>query len=1851
MMRAIKALAAAMMLGLAAMPAGAQDDPAEGPASPIPERRIDLMPDTDLPGGDLGPVFDTTLQACIQTCLGQDECRALTYNASSRACFPKGDGAGAPVPFASALSGRVIRTPPELAARAQARMADAGFLSQSDVDEARNRAGAIAAFYPPTEESEPAVAAPRAESQGDRETAIHMTGILTAQRDRAGDWTNLARLVLAGIQGSDGAAARSAGFLAINGYLRAEDDATAARALALLADSHERTGRGQDGLAALRLANRLSPDDQGIGKALETAQERHGMRVTDSQLDTDATTPRFCASMSRALDTGVDYADFLRLPSRDMTVTAEGRLLCIGGLAFGQELELTLRAGLPAADGETLARDVTLRSYIRDRDPVVRFAGRAYVLPSGGDQGLTVTTVNADQLDLTLLRLSDRNLLRVMAEGMFATPLDSWQARYFNDGMATGIWSGTADISRPAGQDGRNQELTTRLPVTQAGPLDPGIYILQASVAGQDAREQGVAAQWFVISDFGISSFAGNDGLGVVVRSLATTQAVAGVEVALVSRANEVLARAETDDQGVARFAPGLSMGTGASAPALITVTRWQGEGAGRQPQDMAFLSLTDPEFDLSDRGVEGQPPAPPIDIFATTDRGAYRVGETVNATILARDATVQALDELPLTALMIRPDGVEQARMAARYAGAGGYTVEWALPANAPRGTWRMDIRAEADGPTLASARVLVEDFLPERIDFTPLLQIEGPNGDVQDDDGQDDASPAAAGQPARITLDARWLFGAPAADLPVEAAIWTAPRRTLDGFAGYRFGPHDAAAQPFARSLGGGRTDEQGRFATAITLPQADETDQRPFDARVVVNVREGAGRPVERSVSRLVMPDRPVIGIRPLAEDDTVPEGSDALFDLIAPGPDLQPVALDANWVLNRIDTRYEWYSIHGSWNWETITERRRLDGGQIRLGDTPARLAARVDWGSYELVVEGPDGQASSVRFYAGWGVAQSGTDTPDRLKVALDKPAYRSGDTARLSVEALAEGTGIVSVLSGHVVSQQIVPLSQGDNAIELPVTDEWGAGVYVTVSALRPLDGIQPGDRLPARAIGLVHAAVDPGPRALQASLEVPAEIRPRQQVPVTLRVEGAQPGQTVHATIAAVDQGILNLTGFAPPDPSQHYFGQRRLGVGLRDLYGRLILPSGAPDGALRQGGDAQSVSPEAPPPTERLMSWFSGPLTLGPDGTAQIDLQVPDFNGEIRVMAVTWTEDAIGQADATILSRDPVVMTVTAPAILAPGDHAEIGLRLTHAAGPGGEVALALAQTGGQGAVDAALPQDSLTLDQGAQAQLSLPVTAGQQQGLVEMRLTLTTPGGEDLTKDIALLVALNEPPIQRQDRLTIAPGSSLALPASLTRGMAPGAQLSMAVGNYGRLDVAGALARLQRYPYGCTEQMTSVALPLLYLPRLSMIEGVDQNNPNPSSVDEAIARILTRQSASGGFGLWYASSGDMWLDAYVTDFLSRARVMGHEVPDTAFRRAIDNLRNQVNYATDPRAASDQENAALAYAVAVLARERAAAIGDLRYYADTAADAFKTPMSAANLGAALAAYGDQARADRMFGQADESLQGDAPEPRRWRSDYGTRLRDMTALLALAAESQTQAIDLQRLTTDIAERTARQQENGTYRSTQELVWSVLAAESLSRTPGGVTVDGQAPESPVVSLSEDAALANPGPAPVEVTITATGQPLQAPAPGGNGYAITREYYALDGQPIDPAQVELGTRMVAVLTVRPASSEGGRLVVTDPLPAGFEIDNPNLLQAGDIASIDWLESVDRTEMAEFRADRFAAALVWNSRDAFRLAYILRAVTPGTFRHPAASVEDMYRPEFRAWTGGGTVHIAR
>ncbi|QYK42482.1 MAG: alpha-2-macroglobulin family protein [Paracoccaceae bacterium] len=1799
----------ALMLALAGpvlVPAGAVADDL------IPERRMVYSENTDLPGGDFATQRDVTLQSCETACLATARCEAFTFNSRFGACFLKA-GPGAPALYQGAYSARVLSAPSGTLQRAATRRGELAFLRGGDIAAARAQAGSLGGRHITGAASaeEHMASAAAAERAGNPANALAFTGAALNLTDSAAGWAEYARLSLvAAARDSRNAATlrERAVSASINAYLRAENAALRHTILVTMGEALEQAGRGRDTVQALRLAQDLQPRDD-TGAALDAAIAKYGFRISENQVQADSAEPQLCATFTEDLAKGVDYAPFVQLPDAGLSVQASGdRQLCVEGLVHGQRISVTFRSGLPAGDGQVLAKPVTITAYVRDRSPAVRFGGRAYVLPKGPDAAVPVETVNATALDLTLYAVSDRNILRAIQGDYFGTPMEYWREDDFAVRIGEPVWKGGATVAMEV-----NRDMTTRLPMAAALQGRPaGIYALKAGLSGRQDYDSAPAWQWFVVSDLGLTTFSGADGLTVAVRSLGTAAAKPGVTIELLSRANAVLGTGVTDDQGVARFAPGLTRGNGAAAPAMIVAR--EGEG------DLAFLSLTDPEFDLSDRGVAGREAAPPVDVFLTTERGAYRAGETVHATALARDSRAEAVAGLPLTAVWKRPDGVEHSRAVVNDLG-GGYVFSQPISAGAPRGVWRLELLADTSAAPLRSTTFLVEDFLPERIDFDIALP------DV-----------VQLGDQPEVAVSARYLFGAPAANLAIEGEVLL---RSADGLArwpGYVFGRHDERFGPFLDGFGGERTDETGRAAFTVSLPQADDPG-RPLEARVTVRVAEGSGRPVERQLTRALAPAAPMIGVRPLF-DDVVPEGGQARFAVIGVGPDEGPSAIAATWELTRIETRYQWYQDYGSWYWEPVTRRTRIARGQLTTGADPVEVGAAVTWGEYELAVVAKEGRAAtSTTFYAGWYAPADVTTTPDTLELGLDKPAYRPGETAMLRIVPRAAGTALISVLSNRLVSLQAVEVAEGENVIPLTVTEDWGAGAYVTASVIRPMD-VAAG-RNPARTLGLAHATVDPGARRLAATVETAAEADPRGPLEVAVRVDGIAPGDTAWATIAAVDVGILNLTGFKAPDPSDHYFGQRRLGVGIRDVYGRLIDGLNGAEGQVRSGGDAGAQARlQADPPTEELVAYFSGPVEVGTDGYARATFDLPAFNGTVRVMAVVWSARGVGQASADVLVRDPVVVTATLPRFMAPGDDSRLLLEIVHAAGPAGRMGLDITSPG----VTVGAVPSGVDLADGGKAVLSVPVRAGAA-GVQTMRVALTTPDGRVLTKDLAMAVRANDPEVARISRFDLAAGASFTFDDNALAGLYPAtAVATMAVGPIARMNVPGLLAALDRYPYGCTEQITSRALPLIYYDQVAQamrLKGADQIG---TRISQAVDEVLLNQTAEGGFGLWRPVGGDFWLDAYVTDFLSRARSSGHAVPDTAFRMALDNLRNQVNTAPD----FDSGGEALAYALMVLAREGAAAIGDLRYYADVKADAFSTPLAKAQLGAALAAYGDQQRADAMFRRAADTLPL-RDEAQIYRADYGTVVRDTAAVLALALESGSQAVDREVLVSRLSGRTNL--------STQEAVWMLLASHAMLDAPGaaGITLNGAPAEGPVVRLVEGAGnppvvVTNTSGRSQVLTVTAFGVPTEPEPAGGNGYDITRRYYTLAGEPVDlTTGVRAGTRLAVVLQVTPFGPGEARLMVSDPLPAGFEIDNPNLLTGGQVGALDWLDTAQEVAHSEFRQDRFLTAIDRYDGSAFRLAYLVRAVSPGGFHHPAASVEDMYRPDFRARSETGRVTV--
>ncbi len=1820
--RVLKFLPVLALAALASGPVKAGDDV-------IPERRLAIIQNMDFFGSDLQPVFETTFETCQTICLNNTECQAFTFNFKSSACFPKSE-ISERQPFEGAASATVYETDPAVLKTQSARLKDLGFLPSRYRRETRDQALNLARDYITNQwTADQLIEASRnARASGNLMNAMRFMGAALNLTDAAGDWAEMAQLALE-VKPKDGNERRDlqriATSAAINAYLRGKNPAVQVTALNILAKGVELRGNGRTSISVLRLAQSISPR-LDTEEALERAIALFGFRMTEHVVNNNAASPRICTSFSETLvPAGIDYADFVRLPESGLVVESNASQICIDGVRHGERYQFTFRKGLPAESGERLSKAVDLNVYVRDRDPSARFIGRAYVLPKGKSAAIPIITVNLTEVDLKIHRVGDRNLVRAIQQGYFGRPLSTWDEKDLQNSIGEEVWSGTGLVEREV-----NTDVTTALPIGDAiSEFAPGVYVMRARVPGDDPYDSNAAAQWFVVTDLGLSSMKGGDGLHVFVRSLNSAAAKEGAVVQLVAKNNNILGEAITDQDGYARFAVGLTKGTGGATPALLTVA---------SADDFAFLNLREPAFDLSDRGVEGRVSPPPMDIFLTTDRGAYRTGETVYATALARDHRAEALEDLPLTAIVTRPDGVEFTRELLDDQGAGGRVFAVHLPSSAQRGTWNIRIHADLDSAALTSQKFLVEDLIPERIDFDLALQ----DGPIRADD-----------VPV-VELDARYLYGAPGAGLAVEAETRVSLADGFEGYKGYQFGRHDEVFGVRMEFTSGKIvTDDDGHVSFALTMPNIGET-VLPLKLNALVRVKEGSGRPVERSIETNLAPTGPVMGIKPLF-DGVVSEGSTAGFEALAIGPDLKQIGLKrVGWVLNRVKTRYQWYETYGNWNYEPVTTRTRVASGEIDLGtDGPSGIEAAVDWGHYELKLETLDGAylSASYDFYAGWYAPADSGNTPDTLEVGLDKDIYTIGDTAQLRLVPRYAGTALVTVVSNRLIAMKTVEVGKGENLIDLAVTEEWGAGAYVTASVIRPMD-VAAGHN-PARALGLNWAGVDPAEHRLSAVFTTPDEVGPRSTMTASLKVDGVLSGETAYATIAAVDVGILNLTGFTAPDPDGHYFGQRKLGMELRDVYGRLIDGNQGSPGQVRSGGDGPLADRlQSPPPSEELVAFFSGPLVVDENGEVTAEFDIPEFNGSVRLMAVVWTKTGVGQASKDILIRDPIVLTASLPRFLAPYDESRILIELAHATGPAGKVGLEVSASDGMYLDKANLPS-SVTLGELERVTLNLAVTA-PASGTPEITIVMTTPDGDRLAKTLTLPVRANDPEIARTARVELGDGDVFTLDRDVFAGFVPGTgRATLAVGPIARFDAPGLLSALDRYPYGCTEQITSKALPLLYFEQVATTLDVAGHRNVAKRIDQAIAEVLSNQASNGGFGLWRPESGDLWLDSYVSDFLSRARSKGFVVPAQAFRLAMDNLRNRVNYAADFENGGED----IAYALMVLAREGAANIGDLRYYADTKAGEFATPLALAQLGAALASYGDQSRADQMFrlaGARLDRIEGQV-EAQLWRVDYGTNLRDTAAVLALAVESGSEVLDAAAL----ARRIAPERLVGRTRSTQENMWSLMAANALIEdTPADAFLINGAPAGgPLVEVLDAQTGAdrrvevlNQSGKSATTVLTTYGIPAEPEPAGGNGYFIDRFYFTMDGKPVSPEKMSLNERLVVLVKVTPQRYSEARLIVNDPLPAGLEIDNPNLLRSGDVKALDWLQLNVQPQHAEFRAERFVAAVDWSSKDAFQLAYIVRAISPGSFHHPAASVEDMYRPQYRARTGVGRVDIS-
>ncbi len=1540
---------------------------------------------------------------------------------------------------------------------------------------------------------------------------------------------------------------------AYNAYRKSTDPVERGNALFVIGRDYDKHDKYKEALAAFQAGVALTASP-GVAIRIDQLKALVAFRVIKVEVEAEAETARACLRFNEPIATkgDISYGAYVRsTPNLDGIVTGRGDTICLEGLKHGETYQVQLLAGFPADSGEKTLSDFHTNVAVPDRKPSISFSGAGYVLPREGSAGLPVTTINLDKVKVRIVKINERNLVPSLDADKLTMSFGADDAQDLIDRSGSLVWQGQMTV---AGE--RNRAVSTAIPLKDIlKDKGPGVYL--AVVERTDVKEgedTQPASNWILVSNIGLTSYTGSDGLAVAVRSLADAKPIPGVTLRLFAHNNSELGNATTDADGIARFPAGLLHGKGGDEP--FAVMAYGADG------DFNFLEVSRAAFDLSDRGVSGRAPPGPVDSYLYTDRGIYRPGENVHLMALVRDGQADALTNVPLTLRLLRPDGIAVDTRQLDAGSLGGHYQLYALPRDARMGTWQVELRVDPKSSPIGTVQFRVEDFVP------PTLKVDLSASDA----------PIHPNQSYPVAIAGKYYYGAPGVGLSVQASASIAfDSNPFPSEPDFQFGLVDEKFDGVKKDLDAPATDADGKSSVDINLTDLPDLT-RPLAATVEVSVFEPSGRAITQALIRPIRERAMTIGLRSASGDDAVPDGVPSKVDVIAVDENGKRIAAPGlRWELVRESWRYDWYSSGGSWRYRTQIRDEPIDSGTVDVpAGNMATLSKTLPAGRYRWQLsDATSGAQSSVRFHVGWWVEAELPDVPDKLSATLDKKTYQAGDTAKLFVKAPFAGEAELVIASDKVLSLRSFTLPEGGTTLDIPVDASWRSGVYALVTAYRPpvppaAGGNGTSARGPGRAVGVGWIGVDPAPRTLAVTLSAPDVVRPRGPASVPIKVAGLAAGEEAYVTLAAVDEAVLKLTDFDSPAPADYFYGKQKLGVELRDLYGRLIDPHADAVGVLRSGGDqfAKRSVAGLPDKSNQVVALFSGIVKVDADGTATVKLDIPDFQGQLRLMAVAYAAHKVGSASAAMTVRDPVVAMVSLPRFLAPGDNARLAVTINNLEGPAGNYALKMTATG---AGSFATPVDrTIPLNAGANFSDGF-VLAATTVGNVAIHLDLAGPNDLHIARDFKIGVRPAQSYQLRRFVGQLAPGQSVTLDDSAADEFLPGtAEAQLSVSPRPQWDVPALLQALDRYPYGCLEQTTSRALPLLYVDEVASMWQTDPGFTPAKQIDAAIGHIAELQRSDGSFGVWSDTDNTVpWLDAYAADFLMRAKEHGNTVPDFAINGVIGWLRDYVKQEhTD-----DKDLPALAYAHFVLARAKSDDLGALRYFNDTALARLPTQLAKAQLAAALSAYGDTTRAAAAYAAAL------APPPKRDPAlryvDYGSDLRDSAAALAYTAADPAN----QQRVTAVMDRIAELFANADRTSTQEQAWLLMAAEAATKLTGNsmtVAVGGAAPETRskpeyfrrnLGSGAPDLTVANRGTLPLWRNVSITGV-VKAELPAENkGYAVARYVFNPDGTPADLTKARQTDLFVVVLKgSRKDTGQSAHALVVDLLPAGFEIQN-------------------------------------------------------------------------------------
>jgi uncharacterized protein YfaS (alpha-2-macroglobulin family) len=1500
---------------------------------------------------------------------------------------------------------------------------------------------------------------------------------------------------------------------------------------------------------------------------------------------------------------------------------------------------ITLAKGLKGRIGGELKEEFRGNVAFGELEPSLSFGNKKGVYLSGkGSQNIEVKITNIPKVKVIISKIYESNLLMTQRYGY--NPQDSRNASNDNEegDYYEEDYNGGGDVA--LGDVIYEKEIDTRsLPkygnsrlftfnIEDRLPDFKGIYHIKI----RSATDYWVSDSRFISkSDIGMIAKQGADKIVVFANSIKTAEALNGVNIIAYGNNNQVLGMGTTNAEGVAEVALSRKEFAG-FRPAMIIA---------KTADDFNYLPFNTTQVNTSRFEVGGKRSnSTGLDAFIYGERDIYRPGEKVNFSVIIRDKQWKSPGELPVKLKFLLPDGKELKTFRKTLNAQGSLEGDVDIAVSAITGSYTLEVYTSND-VLLGSQNFSIEEFVPDRIKVTAKL----------------DKTFLLPGQSANLAVNAVNFFGPPAANRNYEAEIqvkqkYFSPKK----YPTYSFGI-DNRSLSFDKIVKEGSTDESGNATINYAVPDMF-TNVGVLQANFYATVFDETGRPVSRSTNVDIFTQNVFFGI---GGDGYwyYPLNQNIRFPLLALDKNENVAGARADVKVIKHEYRTVLTKNGNYFRYESQQEDKVVAQQQVSVnGDKTEFSFVPRSPGNYEVRVNIPGASSyvsRSFYSYGFWGGdnASFEVDTEGNIDISLDKSTYQSGESAKVLFKTPFSGRMLVTMETDKVISWQYVNVENRTASVDLKLTGEHLPNVYVTATLIKPHEV---SDIPLTVAHGFQSIRVEEKSRKIAVAIEAQKAVRSRTRQTVKVK---ATPGSFV--TLSAVDNGVLQVSDFHTPDPYGHFYANRSLEVSAFDMYPLLFPELKAKLSSTGGDGELEMSKRSNPMPAKRIkiVSYWSGIAKADGSGEAKFEFDLPQFSGEVRLMAIAYKDESFGSGESAMTVADPLVLSTALPRFLSPGDTATVPVIITNTTAKSTSATATLKVSGPLKVVGES--QQSVSLNANSESRAVFQVVAAPVINVG--KVSVEVQGLSEKFSDETEISVRPSAPLQVLTGSGIITGGGTQRVAIPMNDFLPGSSnYSLVVSRNPALELGKQFRYLVEYPYGCTEQTVSTAFPQLYYDDLALQFGLKSSYGSANNnVVEAIRRIKLRQLQNGGITLWDGEGQEhWWASVYSAHFLVEAQKAGFDVDKSVLSNLLNFLNNHLrNKETILYYYNQKEQKKIApkevpYSLYVLALAGKANVSGMNYY--KANPQLLSLDGRYLLSVAYAIAGDKTKFRELL---PTSFAGEVSIAQTGGSFYSDIRDEAVSLNALIDADPTNS-QIPIMTKHVAEKLKQRY----WYSTQECSFSFLALGKQARAANKSTVTAEIKvNGAVVGKSDGSTLKlnakQLGNNNVDITTKGDGrlyyywQSEGISASGAfkeedNYIRVRRKFFDRYGRVITGNTFKQNDMVIIQITLdKVYSGEVDNIVITDMLPAGFEIENP---RTKEIPGMDWVKDASTPTALDVRDDRINlfVDLHGNKQTYY---YAVRAVSPGLYRMGPVSADAMYNGEYHSYNGAGTIRITQ